>query len=262
MFKGSIASGGERRLGFWKVCGAFCALVLFLRVSPAEAAITYTLNDTAHHVSATATFSVVTGGIQIVVTNTETNTANAGMAIGQLQFTVGGALGLPSAFTELKGVTTSNFSQTAAIDHLSPAKADHWMFKTSVSTVNLFTVDGNGMTGYGGKPNHLIAATGSTPNASLMNNHNPSFIGPVTFYLKVAIVPADLTAADITGVKFSFGTGSGDAAFTLQSASPPPQLPPGGTTPGVTAAAPEPGSLLLWGLLGLAGLVYSRRAAA
>jgi hypothetical protein len=184
--------------------GLVAAGLLLVGVSRANADVLYTLNDTTNGVSATAHIKAVAGGIQITVTNTESNTANAGKAISQLQLTVGGGLSLPTAFSELKGTLTDFSNPTSSLDAAPPTSSEHWKFTTSgASTVNLATVGPNA---YGGQPNHLIVADGSTPNASLTNTHTPSFIGAVDFFLATASVPADITLANITSFKFAFGT--------------------------------------------------------
>src|SRR5438132_8418289 len=127
----------------------------------AKAGLLFSLNDKADGVSATALFQTVTGGIEITLTNTQANTADVGHAISQLRFTIGGtSLTLPSAFTEIAGTTTDFSQPSVAIDVKPPASNEHWSFQSGSSTVNLWTVDGNGLNGYGGQPNHLIAAAG------------------------------------------------------------------------------------------------------
>jgi hypothetical protein len=200
-------------------------------VANASFEVLYTLNDSTNQVSATALFQSVSGGIEITVTNTELNTPDAGHAISQIQFTVGGSLKLPTAFTELKGMTTDFVNSPTAID-VSPTSAQHWYFSSSPgSLVSLWTVDGNGLNGYGGQPNHLIVAAGSTANSSLTGPHLPSFVGPVHFFLADSQVPAGgLTTKEITGVRFSFGTGP---EVNLEAALSP---------------VPEPDSLTLFGI--------------
>ena len=203
-----------------------------LRPAKASFEVTYTLNDTVNGVSATALFQAVAGGIEITVTNTEANTLDAGHAISQIQFTFGGTLGRPTDFTRLMGTTTDFASPPAPVDVTSPGATEHWAYDSPFGgPVSLWTVDGNGLNGYGGQPDHMIVAAGSTPNDSLTNNHTPSFIGPVHFFLADSQVPASgLTANEITGVRFSFGTGP---EVNLEAA---------------ILSAPEPGGLTLAGM--------------
>jgi hypothetical protein len=217
---------------------------------PAKADVTYTLNDTTKGVSAQAVFSIVNGEIRIAVTNTESNTHDAGHALSQIQFTVGGSTGKPTGFAELVGNTTDFNGNNGSVDARPPTSTEHWSFQSPSTTASLWTVDGGGLNGYGGKPNHLIAATGSTPDSSLKGNHDPSFVGEVDFYLTDATLPSngDLTLADITGLKFAFGTGP---EVPLESAT-------GSYTPKVQAV-PEPSSTIL-AVLGAVGFLgYGRR---
>jgi hypothetical protein len=185
---------------------ALALALLLVCVGQARAGVMYTLNDTTNHVSATATFTLVSGGLDITVNNTESNTPDAGHAISQFQFTIGGThLGLPTAFTKVSGTITDFSTYTTPVTD-SPASGqtdvDHWnFFKSGSSTVNLFDVS------TAKQPKYLIVALGSTPNSSLTNTHIPSFIGPVSFFLADSHLPATLSLSDITGVKFAFGTG-------------------------------------------------------
>jgi hypothetical protein len=236
------------------------ALALFLgAVGPARAgSVLYTLKDTAKGVSATALFTPVPGGIEITLTNTESKTPDAGHAISQLQFTVGGALGLPTAFTEVAGTETDFKSPPTAVDAKPPTKAQHWSFKASASAVDLWTVDSPGLSGYGHQPNHLIVASGSAPDASLTNSHLPSFIGPADYFLADPTVPSTLTLSDVTGAAFSFGTGP-EVKFESGTGSVVPNGSPNGSPD--TPPVPEPASLTLLGLggLGLTGYAWRRR---
>jgi hypothetical protein len=227
---------------------AMTALTLLLIGGGQAAAgqiVIYTLNDTTNQVSATATFSAVNGGLKIAVVNTEANTPDAGHAISQLQFTFGGNV-RPTSFTELAGTETDFLTLTQHIDVTPPTETQHWSFGTSDSTADLWTVDGNGLNGYGGQPTHLIAASGSTPDASLTNDHLPSFIGEVDFFLAdpTLVQNQDLTLADITGVQFSFGTGP-EVNFEAGTAT--------------VSHLPEPPSLTMLGIGGMSLLAYGWR---
>jgi hypothetical protein len=219
--------------------GLTALLLLLAGAGRSKADVVYTLNDTANHVSATALFKAVAGGIEIIVTNTEANTPDAGHAISQIQFTIGGGLARPTAFREIAGTETDFAGSTRAVD-VAPTSTQHWSFQSGGSTASLWTVDGNGLVGYGGQPTHLIAAAGSSPDSSLAANHLPSFVGPVDFFLADSSVPADLTLADITGVKFSFGTGP---EVNLEAATP----------------VPAPGGLALLGIGAACLGLYARR---
>jgi hypothetical protein len=221
------------------------ALLLGL-VGQARADLMYDFSGSG--VGAEATIKSVTGGIEIQVVSTVL-AGDAAQAISQIQLTVGGGQSLPTAFTRLVGTETDFVNPTNPVDVTPPAgnpsTALHWMFSTpDSSTVNLFDVNGPG-----GQPNHMIVAIGSTPNSSLTNDHIPSFIEEVDFYLAAANEPAILTLSDITGVSFAFGTG------------PETPLTPG--TPHQLSPTPEPNSLVLGSLGAVVGFVavWRRRKA-
>ena len=212
---------------------------LILGVAGREArALTFTLNDTTNNVSATADFEPVAGGFEVIITNTEANTADAGHAISEFQFTVGGPFALPTAWNKVTGTATDFSNPTTAVNDTpagTPPVADHWQFQTTGSdTVLMCTVaQGGGACAPGGQPNHLIVATGSTPDASLTNDHAPSFVGPtIFFFTDTSGAPTDFT--QITNLKLAFGTGP---EVALEDATPVPFSSP----------VPEPASLFLVG---------------
>jgi hypothetical protein len=94
-------------------------------VKQAKADLLWVLNDTTHGVSGSVNFVKVAGGFEIQVLNTEANTADAGHAISQIQFTVGGSLGLPAVFTELKGTETDFSNPAISVDYKPPTNAEH-----------------------------------------------------------------------------------------------------------------------------------------
>jgi hypothetical protein len=204
-------------------------------VKPARADFMWTL--TGSSVSGTVNFVKVTGGFEIKVINTESNTADASQAISQIQLTLGGGLGVPTSFTEIKGTATDFTNPTTSVDD-TPASgvADHWKFSTSGSTVSIFDVNGPV-----GQPDHLIVAAGSTPNSSLTNTHLPSFIGETDFFFADATVPSAFTTSDVTGVKLAFGT--------------QPETPLTGLT-APSSTVPEPATFYLLG--GIAIAIVSR----
>ena len=208
---------------------------LVLGVAGREArALTFTLTDPTNNVSATADFELAPGGFEVIITNTEANTADAGHAISEFQFTVGGGFAVPTAWTEVTGTATDFSTPPTAVDDTpsgSPLVADHWQFQTSGSDTLMCTVSqSGGSCAPGGQPDHLIVAAGSMPNASLTGTHIPSFIGPTTFFFSdTSGAPTDVT--QITDVKFAFGTGP---EVTLEDTPP-------------TSPVPEPASLFLVG---------------
>jgi hypothetical protein len=216
----------------------------------------WTLNDTTNGVSGTVNFVSVSGGFEIKVINTEANTPDAGHAISQIEFTVGGNLGVPTAFTELKGTETNFTGPGTGVDYKPPTSAQHWPFSVSGSIVSLLNVGGS----IGGQPNHLIAASGSTPNASLTGPHTPSFVGETEFFFADTKVPSTFTIADVTGVRLGFGTGP---EVPLASLSPPLS---GSFTETAVPEAPAPPAVTLAlcgiSIIGTWRLVRRRKAKA
>jgi hypothetical protein len=217
------------------------AVLLFGALAPARADYIWTLNDTQNGVSGTVQFVAVSGGFEMKVINTESNTPDAGHAISQIQFTVGGTLQTPTAFTELKGTETDFNSSPTSVDDKPVPDSAHWPFKTSGSTVSLLDVGGS----IGGQPNHLIVAAGSTPNSSLTNTHLPSFIGEVDFFFAATGVPSDFTPSEITNVKLGFGS--------------QPEVPLENLTPQVAVPAPSSLTLLSMAAVTFAGFFGWRR---
>ena len=231
---------------------SFVALIASGMVAQSSASpLTYTLNDATHGVSAKATFNAAPGGFYIEVTNTESNTPDAGHAISQIQFTVGGGFALPtpaSAFYKISGMATDFSSAPVMVSDLATnGQVDHWGYTPAPPSGDVFDVSGP----VGGQPNYLIVAAGSTPNSSLTNTHLPSFVGPVDFYFTDAS-GAPTTLAQISGFKFAFGT---TPEVPLESGTGTPST---GDTP---PPAPEPSTALLlgFGMFGLAR-IKSRRS--
>jgi len=226
----------------------FAVASLVLGVAGREArALSFTLNDTTNNVAALADFEAASGGFEVIITNTEANTASAGQAISEFQFTVGGTFAAPSAWTKVTGMATSATTPVPITDFTTPPTtvndtpagtppvADHWQYQTTgLDTVLMCTVaQGGGACAPGGQPNHLIVATGSTPDASLTNDHAPSFVGPtIFFFTDTSGAPTDFT--QITNLKLAFGTGP---EVALEDATPVPFSSP----------VPEPASLFLVG---------------
>jgi len=217
---------------------------LLVGIGQAKADLVYTLNDTTNGVSATADFAITSNGFVITITNTESNTADAGHAISQFSFAINSAsLGTVTSFSELAGVETAFTGSTTPVDNTSAGSLKlHWQFSGS----GPFLLDALS----GAQPNHLIVAAGSTPNSSLTNNHTPSFIGATQFFFTTSTAPTSLSRDDITGFQFAFGT---MAEVPLESAS-------GSGTSHQGIVTPEPSTIAL-ALSGLAatGFVGIRR---
>ncbi len=186
----------------------------------------------------------------MTVINTESYTDAAGCAISQAQFTVGNSSLVPTAFTQIQG-TLSDLDGSAgtAISAIPPGSAEDWSFlaPSSGTKASVWTVNGNGLNGYGGQPQDMIVANANyTSPPPALGNFDLSFIGAVNFYFAV---PANFTTADVTGANFSFGTGPevGLMPGTLVPSS-------SSETPPATAIIPEPSSAIVWWLLAMLGL--------
>jgi hypothetical protein len=224
-------------------------------------------------VSAQAVFKAIAGvGIEISVTNLQTNENSIGQAVSQIQFQFGGALagafgGTP--FTELQGTDTSNFSSYKSDDFLGQSNIENqtnWAFAKN-GPIATFATAGSPASG---QPIYLIAANGA-PNGAGFGSHAPSFVsslpstspGAVNFFLAdPSLATNSLTLRDILSVNFAFGT-SPDSRSTDNTGTV--TVVPSGATP-ATAVTPEPASFTLLGIGAVAMLGYSwkrrRRSAA
>jgi hypothetical protein len=222
-----------------------------------RADVTYSLTESGSGNAASVTFSNVAGGIEISVTNTEANTGDIANGISQLQFTFNpDTVGQASSIMELSGSKISYSGKgagtvTGPFDY-APISNDpdlHWSLdQTNSHTASLVNVSGGGLTGPGGKPVELIVALNSVATADSPASHSPSFNGTANFFLADSLVPANLTASDITGVSFSFGT------------KPETVLAPGTFVPVLDPQpVPEPSSLITGGTAALIGLAIARR---
>jgi len=201
----------------------------------ARADVVFILNDTSNHVSAAALFQTVSGGFQVTVTNTNNSMTDSAQAISEFQFALGSGMG-GATLAEISGTTTNFVGSpliTSSVDITSNFDSVHWSFLgTGIPTGSLIDVsdDGAHLTGPGGQPDHMIVAAGvnvSSLTSSLTNDHLPSFIGPVVFRFTDSTVPTDLTASNVTGVRFAFGTGPETRLedYTTSSHTSPAPIP-------------------------------------
>jgi hypothetical protein len=193
-------------------------------------------------VDATATFTTSTNVITVVLNNLEVNQLTVAQNISDLFFTVStgqtsGSIDQANSFGTSRTVNSNgSFTDGGTV---SPS---HWSLQTSGSQLHL-----NDLT-MGQPIQTIIGSPGSGgythANNSIAGNgpHNPFLFGPVTFTLDVTGVTANST---ITAAAFSFGTAAGD------------------NVTGVSAAVPEPGSIVLAGsaLAMLGALAVVRRRA-
>ena len=236
--KGNLHRKGESSVTRFGVAAALAGTFVLLGVnlvsSNARADVIYLLGDTTNGVSASADFKVIAGGFEVIVTNTESNTPDAGHAISQFSFTVGDGLAFPTAMTGITGTSTTfsgpatpvhGFTMATNVGSSIDYEADHWAFITPPPAPdNGQVLDVAGP--IGGQPMYLIVAAGSTPDSSLTNTHLPSFVGATTFIFSDPTVPANLTTADITNVQFAFGTQPEVPLESGSSPSPGPTLSP------------------------------------
>ncbi|MGC8643930.1 MAG: PEP-CTERM sorting domain-containing protein [Isosphaeraceae bacterium] len=245
----------------------FCAALLALTWgSPGSASITYEADGVLGLglLSASVEFTAVNGGIEITVTNTESDTQFKDQAISSLSFQVGDGLGTPTGFTELSGrsydpkysgwlIKTIHWTSTSGtgFDNKWTGKGsdaiDHWGLnvKAKDSSVQLATADNHGMANYMILPS---SGTAYWPITDLAGKNSPYIIGPATFFLSVAGVTeyTNLTASNIKDVQVGFGIGPSLTLDAKVSSVTPLADPP---------AVPEPSTLAIAGLgaLGLIG---------
>ena len=250
-----------------------CAALLALAWgSSCLASITYDASVSVLNVglvSAEVDFTAVNGGVQVTVTNTETNTTFKAQAISSLSFQVGSSLVAPS-LTNLSGLSGDPkstgglfnkkiqwmsqsgkaFSDSHAATGSGPYTIDHWSFGATSSSVNLAS-DGKYL---------ILPSSGrvSWPTSLVSDlvdkKSEPYIIGPATFFLTMAGVTqyTNLDASNIKDVQVGFGTDPDILLPTKLTSLTPLADPP---------AVPEPSTLAIAGLgaLGLIGYGLRRR---
>jgi len=238
-------------------------LVALFAVQSHASIVSYALNTTSGgtHYQAQADFQISGGMLEMTLTNKTTDSGgfSAADSICNVTFTVGGDLGTQASnltFREISGSRT-NVTTTASVDITGnpltatkdmpsgdnpAANATHWQFSTAGAVASNLTVNG-----IGGKPWDMILPQGATGSDSSNSQHLPQFMETANlFYAFSGTLPSSLTAMDITGVTFAFGTN-----------------PDFGPDAGTLVTTPEPSSILTWGLLaGAAGVAALRRGRA
>lgn len=220
----SVAALGARRLGFgYRVAVLLSFLGWTALMSGSAAANTIPItaigSDSDGPLAATVTFSSISGGIEIDITNNETGTLAKGQAISSLSFSVNG-ISTPTNFTKLTGASFSPvagaswtsadgtaFSDTSAAS--PPNAIDHWGFNTTGSSVLLATA-GSPVPGAGNPHFMILPSSGTAGSGSSLDNSNfdPYMIGTGKFFLTVPGVTSTTNlTGDITGVRIGFGTG-------------------------------------------------------
>ena len=191
------------------------------------------------------------------ITNTQTGSLGKGQAVSGFSFSVSGFT-VPTGFTELKGgnsitasaidslpsKTWSATSGTALddFDTVSPFNLiDHWGFQATGSNVLVATAASPTATG---NAQYMIlpsAGTAGDGNSLTNSNFDPFIIGPADFFLTVPGMTAnfDLDEINFSNVKIEFGTGPDTTITTTYIGDS-------------ESHAPEPASLIVWSLLGMA----------
>jgi len=235
---------------------ALAAVIALVGASTARAnSVTFTTtgSDGDGPLAATVVFTAANGGIQVVLTNTQSGTGfKRGQAISGLGFSVAG-IAKPTLLSGLSGTIYNSasglawnsgslpaFNDTTATDPL-----DHWGFDPSGSSILLQTVNAPGGTG---NPHYMILPSSGTPGSgSSLNNGNfdPYIAGPATFFLTDASITAgtNFNADTLSKVSFLFGTGPDATTGT----NGPPVIGSGPSTP--LPASAWGGLTLMGGLL-------------
>jgi hypothetical protein len=222
-------------------------------------------SDSDGPLAATVVFTPIAGGIDIIVTNTESssmaNPLAKGQAVSALYFSVSGGLNAPTAFYLLTGDRVNSAGSSGfGPNHPFPANAivtpfsdtplaatphaiDHWGFARSGSSVTLATA-GSSVKGATGSPHDMIlpAFGQSGPGHSLSDSHfDPYLLGATHFFLADPGVTSgtNLTSGNFINVGVGFGTGPDRILTALD-------------------AVPEPSTLVM-GLIGLMGVVAIAR---
>jgi hypothetical protein len=249
---------------FWLLCAAIACSIT---ARPATAGIAtwsaYTDSSPDGELSAQADFTITTGQIQVKITNLldPTEIGSQGQAVSDLSFTLSTGP-VTDVSNTASGVLVKLVDGGGGTFNIVAGTPGRWVGLEP--GLGAFGISGGGKTITleaigGGKPTEMIlpADNGgiySSANSGFQKNFSPYVDGPATFTLNLTGVTSSTT---ITGATFSFGT-SPDVSL-------PATFVPGGPGPGGGGrpVAPEPGSLAVWALLGLAGIVYrSRRIAA
>lgn len=200
-------------------------------------------------VDASATFTMGTDGLTLVLTDLLQNPKSSGQTISGISFAVSGAVGSPSLTSAMGPLSTINSGGTYTIPSGS-SPLTHW--GTTVSPDGTTTLTG-------GQPYQLIVGpdsaggfTGAGKYSNANNgfdNFNPYVLGSATFDIFLSGV---LSNSKISDVVFQFGTQAGSNLVTgvCSVGCPNTSLP----------ATPLPASLpLLATGLGVMGLLARRR---
>lgn len=236
---------------------ALAVLVSALSPSDAGASLLFSTpsssSDSDGTVGATAHFQILQNGqLTVTLTNTVPDITAIGQAISEFYFTWNG----PGSITALSNISSSsvvvndNGSVSTPSSVNGPGSDYHWGFGVNGGAVAIETVAGSANVAPGGQPNYLIVGpTGSDGTYGSgwhsIYKHSPSLYVSANFVFSDSALTTgmQLVGGDVSKVSFGFGTG--------------PEATIGGNP--TSTNSPEPTSLTLWSLMGLAGVVYARR---
>ena len=203
-------------------------------------------SGSVHSVSGEADFTLGNGTLTVTLTtNTADPIADTQMISG-IRFNVSGASAetLKSSLGKTGTITGGGTLPTGVSS--SPVSLDHWQASESGTQIYLNTFSG-------GKPNQLIIGPGDVHGK--YNNANPSITGHEPSVLNTATFTFDITgitsSSTLSNVSLIFGTESNLPSYNLVSLSQ--------VSGQVTAPVPEPSSLALMGIGGLAMAVGAYR---
>lgn len=206
-------------------------------------------NNNGEAVAANATITTGAGTVTISLNNVESTVYDIGQVLTGLSFTLSSGNGTGAVLSSSADVV--KISSNGSITNLGTnpifgavtieeSQYSGWTLSTGLSLD--LSVFGSGQPNFG----VLNATQSSGWNNSITGNnpHNPFSRGTVTFVMSVASVTS---ATDVTSGIFQFGTNQngGHVVSIADGLSP----------------VPEPTSLVMWGLAGLAAIGYGGRSA-
>jgi hypothetical protein len=196
-------------------------------------------------VSATATFTITSGNLDITLQNTASSITNAGQVLSGLQFVLSSG-GTASLFSSAGQEVTIDSTGTPTLGSFG---STGWGFGTKSGSLILCDICVSGVTFSTNQtvaPSNTIIPTEtsySSANGSIKGNggHNPFLEGTVTFDIVDSAITSDTT---ISSAIFSFSTTDGNDVT--------------GVTPLTSTPEPVSSALAGAGILALAGFLKFR----
>lgn len=238
----------------WHGLSAAAVVGLLLSFAPSAGAVTFlTPAGSPGGVDASATFTLGTDSLTLVLTDLLQNPTSAGQTISGISFAID-TPGVPTITSSSGELTTINSDGTYTAPSGS-STLDHWTAVYAPDGVTTLT---------GAKPNQLIIGpdsaggfaglgTYSNANSSITKNFSPWVLGSGTFDLSL---PGVLPTSTILGVTFQFGTSTTENQVAGTCVV--------GCSPGNLNPAPLPPALPLFltgvGALGLLGWGMRRKS--